>query len=211
MSTVDICETFTSIQGESTYAGALCFFIRLAECNLRCSYCDTQHSYDPGTLRQIGDLVKEAGESGAAIVEITGGEPLLQPAFAELATSLKDLSGKTVLIETNGSRDISVVPDGIVTILDVKCPGSNESARMDFGNLERLRTCDEVKFVLVDRADYEWSRELVLQHDLAGRCAAVLFSPVPGRLDASLLAGWIMDDELPVRLQVQLHKLLGLK
>ena len=211
MSTVRICETFTSIQGESTYAGLLCFFIRLAECNLRCSYCDTQHAYGPGTPEQIDALVEEATRSGAAIIEITGGEPLMQPAFAELATSLRDLSGRPILVETNGSCDISVVPEGVVAVLDIKCPGSSESARMDLENLERLRPHDEVKFVITDRADYEWSKDLVLHHDLARKCSAVLFGHVHGRQDASELARWIMHDELPVRLQVQLHKLLGLK
>lgn len=211
MSTVQLCETFTSLQGESTYAGLPCLFIRLAECNLRCSYCDTQHAYAAGTSVRIDTLVKGASDSRAEIVEVTGGEPLLQPAFSELAGALLGIPGKTVLVETNGSLDISVVPEGAVTILDVKCPCSGESERMDLANLSRLRYGDEVKFVVMDEEDYQWAKELVLQHDLAARCAAVLFSPVYGQLDSSILAEWILNDELPVRLQVQLHKLLGLR
>jgi 7-carboxy-7-deazaguanine synthase len=211
MATVSVCETFLSIQGESTYAGLPCFFIRLAGCNLRCRYCDTTYAYNPGLEAPIPDLVNACRDSRAAIVEITGGEPLLQPGFRELATALRDQGGKPVLVETNGSRDISVIPTGVVAIMDVKCPASGESESMDPANLGRLRPQDEVKFVVSDRKDYEWAREFVKGHDLSRRCHAVLFSPVWGAVNARELGEWILADNLPVRVQVQLHKVMGLK
>ena len=211
MATVSVCETFVSIQGESTYAGLPCFFIRLAGCNLRCRYCDTTYAYNPGLEAPIPDLVNAYRDSRAAIVEITGGEPLLQPGFRELATALRDLGGKPVLVETNGSRDISAIPAGVVAIMDVKCPASGESEAMDPANLRRLRPQDEVKFVLSDRKDYEWAREFVRRHDLSRCCHAVLFSPVWGAVNARELGEWILADNLPVRVQVQLHKVMGMK
>jgi 7-carboxy-7-deazaguanine synthase len=211
MATVNICETFVSIQGESTFAGLSCFFIRLAGCNLRCRYCDTPYAYGPGLDAPIPDLVAECRASKAAIVEITGGEPLLQPGFRELATALRDQVGKPVLVETNGSQDISAIPAGVMAIMDVKCPGSGAGEFMDLANIGRLRPQDEVKFVLTDRKDYEWARDFLRRNSLASRCQAVLFSPVFGVLTAKDLGQWIMDDGLPVRLQVQLHKILGVK
>lgn len=211
MTTVNVCETFISIQGESTFAGLSCFFIRLAGCNLRCRYCDTTYAYAPGSEAPIEQLVSESRAAKAAIVEITGGEPLLQPAFRELASALRDRGGKPVLVETNGSRDISVIPTGVIAIMDVKCPGSGESESMDPANIGRLRPQDEVKFVLTDRTDYEWARDFVKRHTLASRCHAVMFSPVFGVLTAKDLGQWILEDGLSVRLQVQLHKVLGIK
>ena len=211
MGTVNICETFVSIQGESTYAGLSCFFIRLAGCNLRCRYCDTTYAYTPGLDAPIEDLVSECRANRTAIVEITGGEPLLQPGFRELATALRDRGGKPVLVETNGSLDISAIPAGVIAVMDVKCPASGESEAMDPGNVGRLRPQDEVKFVLSDRKDYEWAREFVKRHTLPSRCHAVLFSPVFGALTAKDLGQWIMEDGLSVRRQIQLHKVLGVK
>ena len=211
MATVNICETFVSIQGESTYVGLSCYFIRLAGCNLRCRYCDTTYAYAPGVEAPIPDLVIECRGNKAAIVEITGGEPLLQPGFRELAAGLRDQGGKPVLVETNGSLDISAVPAGVITIMDVKCPASGVSEAMDPANIGRLRPQDEVKFVLSDRKDYEWARDFVKRHNLATRCHAVLFSPAFGRLPAKEVGQWIIDDGLPVRVQVQLHKVLGMK
>ena len=211
MATVNVCETFVSIQGESTYAGLSCFFIRMAGCNLRCRYCDTTYAYVPGRDVPVAELVAECRSSASALVEITGGEPLLQSGFRELATTLRDQARKPVLVETNGSKDISVIPAGVIAVLDVKCPGSGEHETMDPCNIGRLRPQDEVKFVLNDRKDYEWARDFVKHHTLASRCHAVLFSPVFGVLTAKDLGEWILQDGLAVRLQVQLQKVLGMK
>lgn len=211
MQNVDVCETFVSIQGESTRAGMSCFFVRLSGCNLRCAYCDTQYAYKPGRETAIATIVSDCAASSARIVEITGGEPMLQPGFHELARALRDDSGKQVLVETNGSRDISVIPEGVIAVMDVKCPGSGECGATDLSNIKRLRPRDEVKFVLTDRADYEWAREFVSRHDLASRCGAILFGPAHGRLAPEQLARWLIADGLPVRLQIQLHKVLGFR
>ena len=211
MGTVNVYETFESIQGESTWAGLLCFFIRLSGCNLRCKYCDTTHAYELGRDVEIAGLIEEVEASRAAIIEITGGEPLLQPGFRELATELRDRTGKPILVETNGSRNISVVPEEVITIMDVKCPGSGQSGAMDLANIKRLRLKDEVKFVLSDRADYDWAKDFVRTHNLTSVCDAVLFSPVFGLLQADDLGKWIVKDGLPVRLQMQLHKIAGMK
>lgn len=206
---VFVAETFTSIQGESTWAGYPCFFVRLSGCNLRCHYCDSSHSYPRGRKRSIAALARQFAASSAAIAEITGGEPLAQPGFRALALAVCDAGkGRPVLVETNGSKDISVVPDGVIAVMDIKCPGSGEAESMDFGNLSRLRPHDEVKFVISDRRDFVWARRLVMKHKLAGLCHAVLFSPVQERLPASRLAGWVVEAGLPVRVQVQLHKVL---
>jgi len=211
VTTVAVCETFESIQGESTFAGLSCFFVRLSGCNLRCRYCDTTYAYGPGRPVAVGDLAAAAAASRAAIVEVTGGEPLLQNGFAELAVELRDRCGRPVLVETNGSLDISVVPREVVAVMDVKCPGSGEAERMDWANLGRLRPYDEVKFVLMDRADYEWARSVVAKHNLAAACRAVLLSPAWGRLDPARIGEWMLEDGLRARLQVPLHKALGVK
>ena len=209
---VDVCEVFTSIQGESTWAGASCFFVRLAGCNLRCVYCDTPQAFAPGRPTPIDSLVARFRASGASIAEITGGEPLLQRGFPALAAGLRDAGlGRPVLVETNGSCDLALVPDRVVAVMDVKCPGSGQCGSLDDRNIVRLRPLDEVKFVLTDRADYEWARAFVARHELDGRCGAVLFSPAHDRQSPAELARWILDDRLPVRLQVPLHRLLGVK
>jgi len=209
MATVNVCETFVSIQGESTYAGATCFFIRLTECNLRCTYCDTKYAYSLGKEVKVGELVAQCRESFAQIVQITGGEPLLQAGFPELARELQSRSGKTVLVETNGSRDISVIPEGVIAVMDIKCPGSGEVKAMDWKNIQRLRPQDEVKFVLLDRKDYEYAAEIVREQELARHCKTILFSPVFDKLAPGMLAKWICEDGLPVRIQIQLHKYIG--
>ncbi len=209
--TVQICETFVSIQGESTYAGLLCFFVRLAGCNLSCGYCDTPQARAPGKPRRITDLVKAFRSSKAAIAEITGGEPLLQPGFNALATSMHRAELKPVLVETNGSCDISIIPPEAVAIMDIKTPGSGMNNAMDMANIGRLRLHDEVKFVIVDRGDYEWARHLVRKHRLTDICHAVLFSPVVPTLDPARLANWILNDRLPVRFHLQMHKMVGMK
>jgi len=211
MGIVNVCETFTSIQGESSCAGLPCFFIRLSGCNLRCTYCDTKQAYAPGKDMSIPDLVADCSASSAVIVEVTGGEPLLQPGFRDLATELRENAGKQVLVETNGSQDISVIPDGVIAIMDVKCPGSGENEAMDLENIGRLRPKDEVKFVIGGRDDYDWAKHFVKQYNLTSVCRYVFFSPVFGLLSAKELGEWIVRDGLPVRLQVQLHKILGME
>ncbi len=206
-----VSDTFLSIQGESTWAGLPCFFIRLSGCNLRCRYCDTPASSEAGVAHPVNELVEWARKSPAVITEITGGEPLLQEGCCELAERILETTGKPLLIETNGSMDISRIPEGAIAILDMKCPGSGHAAAMDFANLGRLRPCDEVKFVIADRHDFEWAEGIVRRYDLPRRCHAVLFGAVHGELKPSSLGQWIMDARLPVRLHLQLHKIIGVK
>jgi 7-carboxy-7-deazaguanine synthase len=207
---VRVFEIFESIQGESSWAGLPCLFIRLAGCNLACVYCDTAEARTAtGAICPVTDLVVRAQESRAALIEITGGEPLLQKGFRDLADALLAEVDKPLLVETNGSCDISAVPSGAVAIMDVKCPGSGESDAMDMANLDRLRPQDEVKFVLSDRADYRWASDRVRAVGLQRRCRAVFFVAAEGRLTARDLGGWIRADGLPVRLGVQWHKVWG--
>jgi 7-carboxy-7-deazaguanine synthase len=200
-----INEIFHSIQGESSYAGQPCVFVRLTACDLRCTWCDTEYAFHEGRKRALEEVIGEVDSFGCSLVEVTGGEPLLQEEVYPLMQGLLD-RGKTVLLETGGHRDTSRVPDEVVTILDVKCPGSGESHRNDWSNLERLRAHDEVKFVVKDRADYEWARDVVAQRALAGRAAAIHFSPVHGELDPKTLSEWVLADRLAVRVQLQIHK-----
>ena len=200
-----INEIFHSIQGESTYAGAPCVFVRLTACDLRCTWCDTPYAFTEGTKRTVADVVESVLAFGCPLVEITGGEPLLQEDVYPLMTELRS-RGLTVLLETGGHISVDRVPEGVVRIVDVKCPGSGESARNHWPNLDRVGPRDEVKFVIQDRADYEFAREVARRHALAERCGAVLFSPVHGVLPPAELAAWILADRLPVRLQLQVHK-----
>lgn len=200
-------EIFHSIQGESTYAGLPCVFVRLTACDLRCSWCDTPYAFHEGQKMAVDAVVAEVMRYDCPLVEITGGEPLLQPEAPALMSALLD-RGKTVLVETGGHRDIAAVPSGVVRIMDVKCPGSGESARMHWNNLSHLTSADQVKFVIKDRADYEYARAVVTREGLSGRVEAVLFSPVHGVQDAQQLAQWILADALPVRLQLQTHKFI---
>jgi 7-carboxy-7-deazaguanine synthase len=200
-----INEIFFSIQGESTYAGLPCVFVRLTACDLRCSWCDTPYAFHEGRKWTLDEVVEKIDAYPAALVEITGGEPLLQPEVYPLMDALA-ARGKTVLLETGGHISLSQVPEHVVTIMDIKCPGSGEAARNDWTNIERLDRRDQVKFVISDRADYEFARAIVEKHRLAERCGAVLLSPVHGELDPQRLAAWILADGLPVRLQLQLHK-----
>lgn len=202
-----VCELFTSIQGESTYAGTPCTFIRLSGCNLRCSYCDTAYSYEDGTEMTVAGIIEKVRDAGLNLVEITGGEPLLQfDDVAELATRLLD-SGYRVLIETNGSVRIDRLDSRAVVILDLKTPASGMSEMNDLSNLEYIKPNDEIKFVISDRSDYEWSKRMVLEQGLSKRCI-VLFSSAAGSLSARELAGWIIQDRLDVRLNMQLHKII---
>ena len=205
-----VTEIFHSIQGESSYAGLPCVFVRLTGCDLRCSWCDTAYAFHEGRRREVDEVMEEVASYGCRLVEVTGGEPLLQADVYLLLQRLLD-AGYQVLVETGGHVPVDLVPEGVVRIMDVKCPGSGASEAMDPANIGRLRPQDEVKFVLGDRSDYEWARDFVRRHSLATRCHAVLFSPVFGRLPAKEVAQWILDDGLPVRVQVQLHKLLGMK
>jgi len=198
-------EIFHSIQGESTHVGRPCVFVRLTACDLRCSWCDTPYAFYEGRKLSVDEVIARVNEYGCDTVEITGGEPLLQKEVYPLMQRLID-AGRTVMLETGGHLSADDVPGGVIRVIDVKCPGSGESDRMHWPNLDRLRPTDEVKFVIRDRVDYDYAREVVARHRLIGRCAAVLFSPVHGVLDARPLAEWILADRLPVRLQLQAHK-----
>jgi 7-carboxy-7-deazaguanine synthase len=198
-------EIFHSIQGESTYAGASCVFVRLAACDLRCAWCDTPYAFAEGRKQTVEAVVADVVAFACPLVEITGGEPLLQDDVYPLMAALRG-KGLTVLLETGGHISVDRVPEGIVKIVDVKCPGSRESARNHWANLDLLGPADQVKFVITDRADYEFARRVVARHHLAGKCAAVLFSPVHDVLAPPELAAWILADNLPVRLQLQVHK-----
>ena len=198
-------EIFYSIQGESTRAGEPCVFVRLTACDLRCTWCDTEYAFHEGTRRALEDVIAEVEGYGCPLVEITGGEPLLQEDVYPLMQQLLD-RGKTVMLETGGHRPISRVRAAVVKIVDVKCPASGESSKNCWANLDALAPHDEVKFVVQDRADYEFARDVIARHALASRTAAVLISPVHGVLDPQTLSEWILADHLPVRLQLQLHK-----
>ena len=200
-----INEIFHSIQGESTHAGRPCVFVRLTACDLRCRWCDTPYAFHEGRKMSVDEVVADVEARGCPVVEVTGGEPLLQADVYPLMQRLLD-TGKTVLIETGGHRSISQVPAGVVRIMDIKCPGSGESARNDWSNLALLVPSDEVKFVIADRVDYEFARDIVLREKLIDRVAAVLFSPVHGELAAKQLAEWVIADRLEVRVQLQMHK-----
>lgn len=198
-------EIFHSIQGESTYAGVPCVFVRLTACDLRCRWCDTAYAFFEGRKMSVDEVVATVEAYGCPTVEITGGEPLLQADVHALMARLL-ATGRTVLVETGGHRSIADVPEGVVRVMDIKCPGSGEAARTDWSNLARLTPRDQVKFVIADRADYEYARRVLERERLAERCGAVLFSPVHGELSPRTLAEWVLADRLPVRVQLQLHK-----
>lgn len=198
-----ITEIFFSIQGESTHAGRPCVFVRLTGCNLRCTWCDSEYTFTGGERMSLDDVVARVKSYGCRLVEITGGEPLAQAEAFTLIERLCD-DGFEVLIETSGSIDTTPVDPRAKLILDVKCPGSGEAAKNRWENLERLRAHDEVKFVIADRADYEWARNVIAEWGL-GR-GTVLLSPVWDRMDIKALAEWMLADRVPARLQTQLHK-----
>ncbi|MSO35697.1 MAG: radical SAM protein [Acidobacteria bacterium] len=200
-----INEIFHSIQGESTHAGRPCVFVRLTACDLRCRWCDTPYAFHEGRKMSVDEVVADVEARGCPVVEVTGGEPLLQADVYPLMQRLLD-AGKTVLVETGGHRSIAQVPAGVVRIMDVKCPGSGESERNDWSNLALLTPTDEVKFVIADRADYEFAKDITQRENLSQRVAAVLFSPVHGELEAKQLAEWVIADRLEVRVQLQMHK-----
>jgi 7-carboxy-7-deazaguanine synthase len=200
-------EIFHSIQGESTRAGDRCVFVRLTACDLRCTWCDTPYAFHEGRKMSIDDVLSVVEGYGCPLVEITGGEPLLQEGVYELMERLL-AAGHTVLLETGGHRPIDRVPPAVVKIVDVKCPGSGEADKNCWSNLDRLAAHDEVKFVVLDRADYEFARDVLTRTHLPSRAAAILFSPVHGQLDPKILSEWVIADRLPVRVQLQLHKLI---
>lgn len=199
-------EVFLSIQGEGSRAGRPCVFVRLTGCPLRCVWCDTAYAFHAGARREEEDLLAELRRFPPRLLCLTGGEPLAQTDSFAFVTRLLD-EGWEVVVETSGHVALGPLDPRAVAILDVKTPGSGESARMEWTNLDQLRAAAEVKFVIDGRADYEWSRDVVLGRNLAERCT-VLFSPVHGVLDPGTLGRWILDDGLAVRLQVQLHKYL---
>jgi 7-carboxy-7-deazaguanine synthase len=206
---VTINEIFYSVQGESSYAGRPCVFVRLTACDLRCSWCDTPYAFHEGSKRPLEDILDAVDEFDCPLVEVTGGEPLLQEGVYPLMAALLD-RGKIVLLETGGHRSTERVPGPVVTILDVKCPGSGEAEKMDWKNLDRLRPHDEVKFVVKDRSDYEYARDVIRRYSLDERAAAIHVSPVHGVLDPKTLSEWLLQDRLPARVQLQLHKYIWL-
>lgn len=204
---IRIHEIYESIQGESTFAGLPCTFIRLSRCNLRCRWCDTPQAFEGGTSLPRDRVLEKALSFGTPLVEVTGGEPLLQASTLPLLTELCD-AGRTVLLETSGERDISAVDPRVHRIMDLKAPGSDESHRNRWENIEHLRKCDEVKLVLSDRADYEWAKAVIEEHRLPDRVNAVLLSGVWGELDLKNLIAWVLEDRLSVRVQLQMHKVI---
>ena len=207
-----VTEIFHSIQGESTWAGYPCTFIRLTGCPLRCAWCDTEYSFYGGEKLTLDEIVAKGDESGTRLVEITGGEPLIHRNAFVLADRLLE-RGYTVLVETSGAIDVSPLDARVHKIMDLKCPDSSEEARNLWSNLDHLTGRDEIKFVIKDRADYEWARDVVRERGLAdkktrGELREILFSPVWESVDFQQLAQWILDDHLPVRYQIQLHKVI---
>lgn len=198
-------EIFYSIQGESSFAGYPCVFIRLTGCNLRCTYCDTQYAYKKGTDYDIPTILELVGKTDCRFVEITGGEPLLQDKTPYLAAALCE-AGYRVIVETNGTQNIDRLKSPVTRVMDIKTPGSGESEKTDWMNIKRLDARDEIKFVLTSRADYDWAKETIKQYGLEGKC--VHFSPVHTGLDRTELARWILEDQLNVHLHIQLHRIL---
>lgn len=204
--TLKVYEIFHSVQGESSRIGLPTVFVRLTGCPMRCVYCDTEYAFSGGSNMTLDQIMEKVASFGARYVTVTGGEPLAQKECLPLLTRLCD-AGYEVSLETGGAIDTDGVDARVAVILDVKTPGSGEAEKNRWGNLHRLKPQDEVKFVLCDRADYDWARQIMADYGIAQKCS-VLFSPVHGSLDAAKLAEWILVDRLPVRMQVQLHKIL---
>ena len=202
-----INEIFYSIQGEASRAGEPCVFVRLTACDLRCSWCDTPYAFYEGRKRTLEEVIEEVEQHQCRLVEITGGEPLLQDDVYPLMERLV-AAGYTVMLETGGHRPLTRVPSDVIKIVDVKCPGSGEVDKNHWDNLATLSRHDEVKFVVKDRDDYQFAKDVIARHDLPSRVAAVLMSPVHGVLDPRILSEWMLADHLPARLQLQLHKLI---
>ncbi|WP_422138445.1 7-carboxy-7-deazaguanine synthase QueE [Endozoicomonas sp. ALC020] len=205
--TLRITEIFHSLQGESRTSGLPTVFVRLTGCPLRCVWCDTEYSFHGGTRMSLDEIIKEVDDYGAKYVCVTGGEPLGQPNCLPLLEQLVD-KGYEVSLETSGALDVSLVDERVVKVLDLKPPASGESHRNLYENIEHLTANDQVKFVIANREDYEWSVSKMLQYNLAGRVSDILFSPVNDQLAPDRLADWIISDKLPVRFQVQLHRVI---
>jgi len=203
--TLVIHEIYSSIQGESSFAGLRCTFVRTTGCNLRCAWCDTPQAFYGGTRVRRDEVLRRALELGTPLVELTGGEPLLQPGVFPLMAELCD-AGRTVLVETSGEADVARVDPRVHKIMDLKAPGSGESHRNRWSNLAHVTPRDELKFVLTDRTDYEWMREAIRSRDLSSRTPHLLASTVFGRLPTRDLVAWVLEDALPVRVQLQMHK-----
>lgn len=204
-----INEIFKSIQGESSHSGLPCIFVRLTGCNLRCTYCDTEYAFYEGKEMPVADVIKAVEGFGISLVEITGGEPLLQKEVYSLMQAL--LQKKyTVMLETGGSLSLDEVPKAVIKIMDLKCPSSGEEPRNQYANLDQLTFQDEVKFVIQTREDYDWCKKVLVEYSIPEK-TQVLFSPVYDKLDLKDLAKWILEDNLPVRLQTQLHKVIWSK
>lgn len=204
--TLLIHEIYRSLQGESTFAGLPCVFVRTAVCGQRCSWCDTPHAFSEGTEVPVAEVLRRVEELGCPLVELTGGEPLLQPETRPLMTALAD-AGHTVLLETGGAEDIGDVDQRIHIIMDLKCPDSGECERNRWTNLDRLKPTDEIKFVIASRRDFDWTAEAIRTHRLGERFT-VLVSPVFGRVELADLATWLLDSRLNVRMQLQMHKFI---
>ena len=201
-----ITEIFYSLQGETRTVGLPTVFVRLTGCPLRCTYCDTAYAFHGGEKREISDIVDEVRQYNPRYITVTGGEPLAQPTCHELLSSLCDLDAE-VSLETSGAMDIAAVDPRVVTVMDLKTPASGEESKNKYENIDKLKVHDQVKFVICDRNDYEWSRQKLSEYNLANRCE-VLFSPIHGELKPSELADWIVEDNLAVRMQIQIHKYL---
>ena len=201
---LEVTEIYKSIQGESSHTGLPCVFVRLTGCNLRCVWCDTAHAFHGGRKMSVRDVVEKVQSFGIGLVEVTGGEPLQQKEVFTLMDALLEENFR-VMLETSGSLSVADVPSPVIKIIDLKCPGSGEVDKNHWGNLNHLSPVDEIKFVIADRADYEWSRSVLKKHELHKK-SHVLFSPVSDKLNLKDLTEWILEDNLPVRLQTQLHK-----
>lgn len=207
MQKLTVNEIYQSVQGESTWAGLPCVFVRLTFCDLRCTYCDTEYAFYEGNKMTLEEIVDKVRDFGCPLVEVTGGEPLLQPNCVPLLARLCD-AGFTVLLETSGSHDIAPVDARVHRIMDLKTPSSGECGRNLYVNIAHLTERDEVKFVVGSREDYEWTREKMREHDLAARVRAVLLSPVFGKISPSDIVAWMLEDKLPARFQLQMHKFI---
>ncbi|MFN2542583.1 MAG: radical SAM protein [Chthoniobacterales bacterium] len=205
--TLTINEIYQSIQGESTWAGQRCVFVRLTFCDLRCNYCDTEYAFYEGKKQTLNEIVDLVEKFKCALVEITGGEPLLQKNVLPLMSILCD-RGDIVLLETSGAHDISPVDPRVHRIMDLKTPGSGEVDKNLWSNIEHLTALDEVKFVIGSREDYDWSCDKIRRFNLTKRCHAILFSPIFGRIDPRQIVDWMLADKLDVRFQLQMHKFI---
>lgn len=202
---LQINEIFYSVQGESTHAGRACVFVRLTGCNLRCKWCDTEYAFYEGRRMSLEEILDTVRTYRCDLVEITGGEPLLQEGVYPLMDAML-ARGMTVMLETSGASDVSRVDPRVIKVMDLKCPQSGESSRNLWSNLKHLTRIDEVKFVIAGREDYEWTRGVIAEHTLAARVGAILLSPAFGLIEPRLITEWMLEDRLPARMQLQMHK-----